>query len=313
MDEAKALRTALGAFATGVTVVTAHTAAGEDIGRTANSFSSVSLSPPMVLWSLAKSSSSLAAFRDTHHFAVHVLSSLQSDLSSRFAGKMSDKFVDLDVQRGSGNTPLLRDCTARFECRTVHRYDGGDHIIFVAEVIDYVHNPAPPLVFHGGEYGRLVPHAETRLAVPREDSLVTNDMIYLVSRIFYCIRENAAAERQRLEIDGAAYAVLTTLGHLGAQTRDDLLRIASMRGNHVNAATLDRANDRGWIEMMGDRVTLTETGRGLMISIVAKLKTAEIEALSPLSADEICVLRQLLSRVALTDTAGWPPLPENTA
>ncbi|MCJ8140954.1 flavin reductase family protein [Falsirhodobacter halotolerans] len=157
MDDTRRLRNAFGAFATGVTVVTTKGPDGTDLGRTANSFSSVSLSPPMVLWSLARSSSSLAAFRDADHFAVHVLTADQADLSARFAGKDPDKFAGLAVDRGVADVPLLRDCTARFECRTVHRYDGGDHIIFVAEVCDHHHAPAPPLIFHGGAYGGLAP------------------------------------------------------------------------------------------------------------------------------------------------------------
>src|SRR5690349_8907608 len=100
-------RDALGAFATGVTIVTTRDAGGRDIGLTANSFSSVSLDPPLVLWSLSKSSNSLAAFRATTHFAVHVLASDQDHLSTLFASRGADKFAALNVERGEGNTPLL--------------------------------------------------------------------------------------------------------------------------------------------------------------------------------------------------------------
>ncbi|MDH2328684.1 flavin reductase family protein [Cereibacter sp. SYSU M97828] len=155
MSDPRQFRDALGAFATGVTVITTRDAAGRDVGRTANSFSSVSLSPPMVLWSLARASASHAAFHDATHFAVHVLSAEQADLSARFAGKAEDKFAGLTVARGAAGIPLLHGCTARFECVTRHRYDGGDHVIFVAEVLDFTHDPAPPLLFHGGRYGGL--------------------------------------------------------------------------------------------------------------------------------------------------------------
>lgn len=155
MSDVRQFRDALGAFATGVTVITTRDAAGRDVGRTANSFSSVSLSPPMVLWSLARSSASHAAFHDATHFAVHVLSAKQVDLSARFAGKTEDKFAGLTVSRGVAGIPLLDGCTARFECRTEHRYDGGDHVIFVAEVLGFSRDPAPPLLFHSGRYGGL--------------------------------------------------------------------------------------------------------------------------------------------------------------
>lgn len=308
MDDARRLRNALGAFATGVTVVTTKGPDGKDVGRTANSFSSVSLSPPMVLWSLAKSSSSLAAFRDVDHFAVHVLSADQADLSARFAGKDPDKFAGLHVDRGLGNVPLLRDCTARFECRTVHRYDGGDHIIFVAEVGRHDHEPVPPLIFHGGRYGRLVRHADTGPVVARDDSLVPDDPTYLVSRLFYRIRNAAERERRQIGLDGPSYAVLTALGHLGPQPDGELRRAAMGRGDNVDATTLDALADRGLIAGR-DTVALTDKGRNVMIPLVAKLKAAEAEALSPLDENDIRVLKQLLARVTSDDAEAWPPIP----
>ena len=155
MLDPRSLRDAFGSFATGVTIVTTRNAAGADIGRTANSFSSVSLDPPMVLWSLAKTSSGQADFHRARHFAVHVLGEDQEDLSGLFASKAADRFGALSVTRGADGIPLLEGCAARFECRTVHRYDGGDHVIFVGEVMDFVREPRAPLLFHAGRYGRL--------------------------------------------------------------------------------------------------------------------------------------------------------------
>ena len=123
-NDPRILRNALGSFATGVTVVTTRSADGQDIGRTANSFSSVSLDPPMILWSLARTSSSFDDFRQAGHFAVHILSAEQSDISGLFASKKEDKFEGLTVERGDGDIPLLKDCAARFECRTAHQYEG---------------------------------------------------------------------------------------------------------------------------------------------------------------------------------------------
>src|SRR5690348_851615 len=109
-------RDALGAFATGVTIVTTRGARGEDVGLTANSFNSVSLDPPMVLWSLARKAKSLDAFLENPHFAVHVLAADQDELSRRFATQGIDKFAGLHLGRGSGEVPLLEGCSARFEC-----------------------------------------------------------------------------------------------------------------------------------------------------------------------------------------------------
>jgi flavin reductase (DIM6/NTAB) family NADH-FMN oxidoreductase RutF len=139
-NEQRVLRNALGSFATGVTVVTTRTADGRDIGRTANSFSSVSLDPPMILWSLAKTSSSFEDYRQADHFAVHILSADQSEVSGLFAGKKPDKFEGLGIDRGADDIPLLTECAARFECRTTYQYEGGDHIIFVGEVTGFEHS-----------------------------------------------------------------------------------------------------------------------------------------------------------------------------
>ncbi|WP_226562587.1 flavin reductase family protein [Salipiger thiooxidans] len=139
----------------GVTIVTACNPEGEDIGRTANSFSSVSLDPPMVLWSLAKTSIGQHDFHRAQHFAVHVLGEVQETLSGLFAGKAADRFDGLSLTRGADGIPVINGCAARFECRTVHRYDGRDHVIFVGEVLTVERAPRRPLLFHAGRYGRL--------------------------------------------------------------------------------------------------------------------------------------------------------------
>jgi 3-hydroxy-9,10-secoandrosta-1,3,5(10)-triene-9,17-dione monooxygenase reductase component len=148
-------RKALGAFTTGVTIITTRDHSGRDVGVTANSFNSVSLDPPLVLWSLARSASSFPAFAHTDYFAVHILAADQEHLSRQFAQRGAEKFVGVRVQRGLHELPLLEGCAARFECRTVHRYDGGDHKIYVGEVVSYLYNERPPLVFHSGTYATL--------------------------------------------------------------------------------------------------------------------------------------------------------------
>ncbi len=148
----KAFRQALGSFATGVTIITTRKTDSEPVGLTVNSFNSVSLSPPLVLWSLAKSSRSLPHFTANSHWAVHILAADQQDLSDRFAQSGGKKFTDLNVQHGAGDVPLLSGCAARLECRTQAMYEGGDHLIFIGEVLHFEHTDRPPLVFHAGAY-----------------------------------------------------------------------------------------------------------------------------------------------------------------
>jgi 3-hydroxy-9,10-secoandrosta-1,3,5(10)-triene-9,17-dione monooxygenase reductase component len=152
--DAKAFRIALGSFATGVTVITTQGSDGQPVGLTANSFNSVSLDPPMVLWSLARKARSLGAFLAATHWAVHVLSADQEALSNRFSRTGDDKFAGLAVTRGLGGVPLLEGCAARFECRTSYRHEGGDHLIFVGEVLSFERVEREPLLFHAGRYAR---------------------------------------------------------------------------------------------------------------------------------------------------------------
>lgn len=150
--DTRELRRVLGTFVTGVTVVTTRDETGRHFGLTANSFSSVSLDPPLVLWSQAKSSPSHGAFHAAAHFGVNVLAEEQLDLSNRFATTMADKFEGLALDEGVGGVPLLKGCSAWFECRTVERVSGGDHTIYIGEVCALRQSTRRPLVFGGGQY-----------------------------------------------------------------------------------------------------------------------------------------------------------------
>ena len=150
----RAFRDALGSFATGVTIATTLAEDEAPVGVTASSFNSVSLDPPLVLWSLAKSAQSRAAFTSSGHFAVHVLAASQQDLSDRFARSGVDKFAGLEWEAGELGSPLFPDFAARFECKTRHEYEGGDHVILVGEVVAFEANDVPPLLFHAGSYAR---------------------------------------------------------------------------------------------------------------------------------------------------------------
>ena len=149
-------RNALGTYATGVTIITAAGADGKPYGLTCNSFASVSLNPPLVLWSLVLYSSSLSVFQNASHFAVNVLGASQQALSNKFAKSSEDKFAGVEWTPGVGNAPLLKDSVANFQCRAVNRYYGGDHVIFLGAVEAYEYNRNEPLLFARGGYGRFV-------------------------------------------------------------------------------------------------------------------------------------------------------------
>ncbi|MDJ0922494.1 MAG: flavin reductase family protein [Henriciella sp.] len=154
--DSHALRETLGLFVTGVTIITTRGTDQERIGITANSFNSVSLDPPLVLWSVGKSSRSLPHFEAATHYAVHILRDDQAELSKRFAKSGPDKFNGLNTEPGLGDAPLLPDCAARLECSLYGQHPAGDHTIFVAR-IDRMQSDASarPLVYHGGRYAEL--------------------------------------------------------------------------------------------------------------------------------------------------------------
>ena len=146
-------RASLAMFATGVTIVTARTASGELIGLTANSFNSVSLSPPLVLWSLSQAASSMAAFSAGSHYAINILAADQKELAERFASKRADRWDGVAFDEGVAGAPLLVGAAASFECFNRSRYEEGDHVIFVGEVECCSHREgASPLLYHGGKF-----------------------------------------------------------------------------------------------------------------------------------------------------------------
>ncbi len=147
------LRDALGRFATGVTLITTMTPRGP-LGITANSFASLSLNPPLVLWSPARKSSRFAAFEAASHFTVHVLARDQQAIAEHFA-RHGDGFERFGSIPGLGEAPLLEGCAARLECRHAARFEGGDHLICVGEVLRLSHADRPPLVYHQGAYRGL--------------------------------------------------------------------------------------------------------------------------------------------------------------
>lgn len=154
-SDSKAFRNALGQFATGVTVITTLDAEGRKVGMTANSFSSVSLDPMLVLWSIARTSKSFSAFVEARQFAIHVLGADQKALSSQFASNCEDRFSDVPHRSGLGGIPILDDYSAVFQCETESRFEGGDHIIIVGRVVEFDNRGKSPLIFHAGRYADL--------------------------------------------------------------------------------------------------------------------------------------------------------------
>lgn len=160
--EVREFRNALGQFPTGVCVVTAHSPGlpdqklSEDLGMTISSFNSLSLAPPLIVFSIDKRAYSLRAWQDAKGYAVNILAQNQQDISNRFARPLSNKWQGLDFDRGFAQAPLLRGVAASFECAPYAMHEGGDHILFIAEVIRFESSTGrAPLFFCKGNYSAL--------------------------------------------------------------------------------------------------------------------------------------------------------------
>lgn len=305
----------MGLFTTGVTIITARAANGEPIGVTANSFSSVSLDPPLVLWSLAKSARSLDVFNSAEYFAIHILSSGQEDLSNRFASRGEDKFAGLDAASGLSNTPLLADCSARMQCRTVHRYEGGDHIIFVGEVVDLVSSNVTPLVFQAGKYALAArkTNSEPLVASAVVGSDFNEDFLgYLLWRARFQFASELKKDAAIRAFSDNAFLLLVTLAHNNWRREASLARTM-----FIDEDSADTANALAELEKMGllerrtagngdGLVGLNEAGVERARAALTAAKATEAELLEKLGLWDGAALKNLLRTFIDATDPGLP-------
>jgi 3-hydroxy-9,10-secoandrosta-1,3,5(10)-triene-9,17-dione monooxygenase reductase component len=296
-DKTRQFRNALGSFATGVTIITTRSPEGTDVGVTANSFNSVSLDPPMILWSLAKTSTSFDAFMAAEHFAVHILAMDQESLSGRFAKSNSDKFSGLTLERGRGSIPMLPGCAARFQCRTAYRHEGGDHIILVGEVEDFDHDNHAPLAFHGGRYGMFIKNDAPAPVAEAGPQALLADLL-------------ATAEEglaRRIEADVAAFGLaphefdLLRLLVAGPRSLEELEELAGPSGETETVVLIEDLAARGLVSPPANgTVVIAAAGQDAVAAVTAQIEKSEASALEGLTAHEASLLRRLLVRVVRT-------------
>lgn len=142
-------------FATGVAVITSRAPSGELVGLTANSLTSVSLTPPLLLWCISKTTPSFEVFRECSHYAINILAETQLEISNRFANPSPDKFAGLNWAEGRGGAPVLSECIAHFECANTSQYPGGDHLIMVGTIEHYSVSEGAPLLYYASRYAAL--------------------------------------------------------------------------------------------------------------------------------------------------------------
>ncbi|WP_315831281.1 flavin reductase [Bradyrhizobium prioriisuperbiae] len=304
--DTKTFRQALGQFPTGVTIVTA--AHGDRrIGMTANSFSSVSLEPPLVLWSAAKSAPSHDAFVAASGFAIHFLGADHQELAMRFAGRGPDKFAGITHAPGITGAPLLTDLAPILECRTWARYEGGDHTILVGEVVRLVERSHDPLLFHSGVLRRI--EAARRTPALRSNSFARTYLAYLLARASFIVSNEFHAKLKTWNLSVPEWRVLACLMDVEGLPVGELAAMALMKQPRLTKV-LDRMEADGLVERSSsddDRrrtpIHLTPKGRALVKPVLRAAKAHEAELLKRFSDDERAVIKYALDLLIDTQAA----------
>lgn len=315
--DAKAFRSALGTFTTGVTIITATAEDGSSVGLTANSFNSVSLDPPLVLWSLAKSALSVPVFTQAKHWNVHVLSAEQEELSGRFASKGEDKFAGLTLEEGISDAPLIPECTARFQCRTAFTHDGGDHIIFIGEVLAFDQSSQPPLVFQSGQYALAARKpwegvSLTQAEAPLECSYNEDLLGYLLGRAHFQMLNKLKPVLSQQGLGELDFFILSVLCIHDNQTLEELNAHIDFTGRAVSeediAPLLKKELLALEVKQGVERYRMTANGRELSLHQIAEAKAIEEELIETLGSGDVMAMKLLLKRFIAKTDPGLPDL-----
>jgi 3-hydroxy-9,10-secoandrosta-1,3,5(10)-triene-9,17-dione monooxygenase reductase component len=310
----QAFRQALGSFTTGVTIITTTAPDGTPIGLTANSFNSVSLDPPMVLWSLAKTSLSVEAFNKAEHWNVHVLSQEQQDLSNTFASKGQDKFQGTSLEEGISSAPLISDCSARFQCRNMVTHDGGDHLIFIGEVLDFDQQALPPLVFQQGQYAMTArkPWEEINLSSePKAPQCSYNEDLlgYLLGRAHFQMLYRMRKVFDEQALDDSHFFALSVMNIQQQLTLEQLNTHLDYTGHTISKTDIEFLESQDFITKLdNDSYQLTASGREASLHHIAQAKAIEEDLIAELGAGDVMALKLMLKRLINKTDPGLPDL-----
>ncbi len=294
-----AFRDALGQFATGVTVVTAGDCSHTRVGVTANSFSSVSLNPPLVLWSLDRRSHSLAVFESSKYFIVNVLADDQIDLSNHFAQRgVADKFSGIPTKDGVAGTPLLTDCAACFQCEKRFTYEGGDHLIFVGEVISFSTSNKPTLLYHKGHYAIPEKHPALGDEPAAPASFVQDYLDYLLTQCSAAFERQFQAELDQVGMSREQWRIISCASEFSGLHHDELARLTLLDGARFEA-TIHEMIAKRWlrqeaVDIGRPKLVVTDEGMRELVPLVSCAKAHEASVMVEYTAAEQVRLKNML-------------------
>lgn len=293
-------RQALGQFATGVTVVTAADREDGYVGTTASSFNSVSVDPPLILWSIDKASRSRPAYEHAEHFVVNILAADQVTLSNNFARQQDDKFAGVDYSLNEQGVPVLPGCSAYFHCETRYLYEGGDHLIIVGEVQNFHTSHRDGLLFHQGRYSVSDVHpvaapAPMATEEPEQKSFAENYLHYLSGRCFQQLMGQLDQMLTAQNISQHEYRVLASFSGLEEADLATLSRYTLLESEDL-VPVLNGLQQRGLLARVDEGYLLSETGQQRLVPLMAIAKSNEADMLGAFNADEAQQFKQMLKR-----------------
>lgn len=300
--DARAFRRALGNFATGVTVVTAATASGRKVGVTANSFNSVSLDPPLILWSIDKRSNSHEVFEEASHFAVNVLAADQIDLSNNFARPKDDRFAEIEFEPGEGGSPVFADCSARFHCEKFQQVDGGDHWIMIGKVVAFDDFGRSPLLYHQGAYSMVLPH--TRMTKRDEgqppsshfQGRLSHNLYYLMTQALRAYQASYQPRQLSTGLRTSEARMLMVLENDAGLDLNQLQREVAMPVREIEEAVANLKR-KGLVVDDNERVRLTVKGVDETESLWTIAREQQDKVFGQFSAEQIDTFKAVLKAV----------------
>lgn len=300
--DARAFRRALGNFATGVTIITAQDAEGQKVGVTANSFNSVSLDPPLILWSIDKKAHSLGVFQSASHFAVNILAADQIDISNHFARPQEDKFKGFDFAEGTAGMLLLNDCSARFHCERHQIIDAGDHFILIGKVIQFDDFGKAPLLYHQGAYSTVMPHPKlAKLNSVSDDNpshqgqgRLSGNLYYLLTQAVRSYQADYHPKQLATGLRTSEARMLLVLDSGFTDSMAGLLKEVAMPEAEIDLA-VDALQRKGLIAVDGTHITLTDKGKEEAKYLYVIAEEHEQQVLKQYSASQISQFKEMLS------------------
>lgn len=293
-------RRCLSQFATGVNIVTTQVN-GVNAGVTANSFSSLSLEPPLVLWSLKRTSRSFDAFMSADKFSISILSMFQIDVAHQFASSSDNKFEMMNWYEGANGIPVIKDALGTLDCTTIARHDGGDHMLFIGQVSHFSRKDGEPLIFSQGRYGVVTDHPGTLKSSTPENGVEAIDKPTFSRLVFQAYRSLTSAfesNRRQENVTVSQHKVLTALFRHDALSTSAIADLMFLGERDAADATFELARSGLVQHSAPSSYALTEAGRKSRRSLARQLHSFEEKRLATFSQLEVEICSNVLRKLA---------------